>query len=221
VNSSARIATATVLVLISSCRRAESPRPSPADSARVVAENLEYRAARSEFFRNSPDSPLADDTSVAFTGPHWFDVDPGFRGASVLHRYSNPEVIDIAGTGGELRRQLRYGYFEFALPDSSGRPVTIRLNVYKEAPDAPPAGSGMNYLSTWFTDETTGRETYGVGRYLDIGLENPDPSHVYVLDLNRAYNPFCAYSPRYTCAIPSEEDHIRLRITAGEMKYHP
>ncbi|HEX9251924.1 MAG TPA: DUF1684 domain-containing protein, partial [Ignavibacteriaceae bacterium] len=50
---------------------------------------------------------------------------------------------------------------------------------------------GQSYYSIWFTDKTTGKETYHVGRYLDFEL-NDDPEFVYELDFNRAYNPYCA-----------------------------
>ncbi len=75
-------------------------------------------------------------------------------------------------------------------------------------------------LSVWFTDATTGHETCGVGRYVDVGLEFPDPAHRYVIDLNKAYNPYCAYSSKYSCAIPRQEDHLSVAVRAGEKIYH-
>ena len=47
-----------------------------------------------------------------------------------------------------------------------------------------------------------------------------DPEHVYTLDFNLAYNPYCAYTPAYGCAVPRKEDHLDLAITAGEKKWH-
>jgi uncharacterized protein (DUF1684 family) len=63
-------------------------------------------------------------------------------------------------------------------------------------------------------------ETYHVGRYVDVGAEQPDPEHVYVIDFNNAYNPYCAYSSLYSCAIPRREDRIPTPVRAGELKYH-
>ncbi len=71
----------------------------------------------------------------------------------------------------------------------------------------------------WFTDKTTGNETYPVGRYLDFELNN-DPEFIYKLDFNRAYNPYCAYSDLYTCAIPTKEDYLDFEIKAGEKTFH-
>lgn len=206
--------------LIVSCTGRDSvPELSQQEREAIVAVNQRYRIERTEFFRDAPSSPFQIDTSVTFHELIWFDVDPAFRGVSMLHRYPNPPVVEICATGGEIRKQIRYGYFTFPIPDSSGDGVPIRLNVYKYAPGSPYYQQFKNILSVWFTDETTGLETYGVGRYVDVGEEHPDPNHHYVVDLNQAYNPFCAYSTLYSCAIPSEEDHIPYPIPAGEKNY--
>ena len=77
----------------------------------------------------------------------------------------------------------------------------------------------LKYYSIWFTDKTTNNETYGVGRYINIDRdENPD--HIYKIDFNMAYNPYCAYTSSYSCAIPTKEDHIAVAIKAGEKKFH-
>ena len=210
-----------VATLLAACeQRTHLPPLSAADSTAIVAENLRWRASRETFFRTDPGSPFVTDSSVTFEPLRWYPVDPHFRATSLLHRYDDPPVVNIYGTGGEVRRHVRYGFFEFSVPDSTGKPVLVRLNVYKTAPDSPYARVTRDLLSVWFTDETTGFETYGVGRYVDVGNEDADPGHLYTIDLNKAYNPWCAYSPSYTCAVPSKEDHIPQRITAGELTYH-
>jgi uncharacterized protein (DUF1684 family) len=59
-----------------------------------------------------------------------------------------------------------------------------------------------------------------VGRYLEIEPESKDPEHLYVVNLNNAHNPYCAYNPAYSCAVPTKEDRLPLAIRAGEMNYH-
>jgi hypothetical protein len=78
---------------------------------------------------------------------------------------------------------------------------------------------GEPYYSIWFTDKTTGKDTYGVGRYLDFELKD-DPEFIYTIDFNRAYNPYCAYSSLFTCPIPRAEDYIDMEIEAGEKNFH-
>ena len=80
-------------------------------------------------------------------------------------------------------------------------------------------GNGQIYQTIWFTDKTTNNETYGVGRYIDFELK-ADSNYVYKIDFNKAYNPYCAYSPAYSCAIPTKEDFLNFRVTAGEKKFH-
>jgi uncharacterized protein (DUF1684 family) len=217
------VVAAIAALTLSSCgKRAVFPRLSLADSLAINQDNLAYRAKADSFFRLDPGSPFQRDTSIKYHGINWFPINPRYRGKSVLHRYQKQDTVTVMGTKGEQRRELRYGYFELTLPDEHGSPATVRLNVYKFTPyDGQRYELYKNQLNTWFTDATTGKETYGVGRYVEIGEENPDPSFEYTIDLNKAYNPYCAYSPMYSCAIPREEDHLSIALRSGEMKYHP
>lgn len=207
---------------LSSCAKKDARQTlSEADSLEIVNDNLAHRREVEDFFRNSPNSPFARDTTITYEGIRWYPVNPHFRGQSVLHRYENPETVTVFGTKGEKRRNLRYGYFEFEVPDENGRFMPIRINVYKFTPhDKERFEKYKDHLSLWFTDKTTGKETYEVGRYIELGVQNPDPDHVYTIDLNKAFNPYCAYSDLYTCAIPLKDDHINVAIVAGEKKYH-
>lgn len=213
---------AFLLVIASGCHQTEPfPPVSAADSLATVRENLAHRDTVDQFFRLDPASPFQRDTTIAYTGIRWYSVDPRFRVHAPLQRYADPETVTVMGTRGEVRRHLRYGYFEFTLPDANGTAQRLRLNVYKFTPyDATRYAMFRDHLSVWFTDETTGTDTYEVGRYIDIGTEHPDSGHSYEIDFNTAYNPYCAYSGLYSCAIPREEDHLAIPIRAGERRYH-
>jgi uncharacterized protein (DUF1684 family) len=207
--------------LCSCTGRTNLPPISAADSAAAIQDNQTHRKDVDEFFTHDPGSPFLRDTSIRYDGIRWFPIDPAFRVTSLLHRYANPETVAVMGTRGETRRNLKYGYFEFLLPGQDGKAVPCRLNVYKFTPyDGQRYFLYRDQLSVWFTDATTGHETYPVGRYVDVGLEFPDRGHRYVIDLNKAYNPYCAYSSMYSCAIPREEDHLPVAVRAGEMTYH-
>jgi uncharacterized protein (DUF1684 family) len=176
-----------------------------------------YRKQNDSTFRYSPDSPFKRDTTVKFTGLKYFDVNPDFVFKSKLYKYAIPETVIVLGTKGEKRTQIKYGYFQFTYKGK-----TYKINVYKYPESVIKNGKEYlrNYLAVWFRDLTTGDETYEVGRYLDVEEESPDPDFLYTLDFNKAYNPYCAYTPLYSCAIPRDEDFINLRIEAGEKKYH-
>jgi uncharacterized protein len=204
----------------SCARHPELPRISAADSLNIVDDNLEHRKTVDAFMRDDAGSPFRRDTTQVYAGLHWFPIDPRYRVHSILHRYEEPETVIVMGTRGEQRRNLKYGYFEFVLPDEQ-QPRLCRVNAYKFTPyDGQRYQLYRDHLSVWFTDATTGKETYDVGRYVEVGIEFPDPNHVYILDFNKAYNPYCAYSTLYSCAIPREEDRIDVAIRAGELKYH-
>lgn len=206
----------TLLLFLYGCQPHKGQRRwSSADSARIVQEILVHRATVDSFFRHDPDSPFQRDTGITYDGIRWFPPDPAFYFQSKLYCYDTPETVIVMGTRGEERKHLRYGYFLLRIDGKE-----VRLNAYKFLPtDARRYTLYQNLLNVWFTDQTTGKETYDVGRYLDVGTESPDPEFIYTINLNNAYNPYCAYSDLYSCAIPRREDYLDVAIRAGEMKY--
>ncbi|MBI3751459.1 MAG: DUF1684 domain-containing protein [Chloroflexi bacterium] len=62
-------------------------------------------------------------------------------------------------------------------------------------------------------DATTGTESYGAGRYLDL---EPEADGSYALDFNLAYHPLCVYDPKYSCPLTPAENRLPIRIEAGE-----
>jgi uncharacterized protein (DUF1684 family) len=73
-----------------------------------------------------------------------------------------------------------------------------------------------NYLFLPFTDLTNGKETYAAGRY--IGLKIPKEGNELIIDFNMAYNPYCAYSDRYSCPVVPAANNLATEIRAG-LKY--
>jgi len=211
-----------VLLFLAGCTQSEHlPGVSAADSIATLQDNLAHRDTMEYFFREDPASPFRRDTSITFSGLHWYPIDPRFRVQARLEHYAEAETVTVMGTRGEQRRHLRYGFFPLLLPAGDGNAQEVRLNVYKFTPyDVTRYALFRDHLSVWFTDQTTGGETYAVGRYIDIGREQPDPEHRYTIDFNKAYNPYCAYSSLYSCAIPREEDYLDLPVRAGERRYH-
>lgn len=184
---------------------------SPGDP--YVSGILAHRAEVDSFFRFHPQSPFNLDTSIRYEGIKWFPPDEQYCFKSVLYPYEPRDTVIVLGTKGEERTQIKYGYFIIGFAG-----MKYQLNVYTGP--SPPDSGEERFFSLWFTDQTTGKETYPVGRYLDVGDENSDPEFIYTIDFNNAYNPYCAYCSLYSCAIPRKEDHLRFPILAGEMKYH-
>ena len=167
------------------------------------------RAAKDSLFEFDSTSPFNYKGKVEFHPLKYFEVDPGFVFQSKFTEYEPKDTIKYYGTKGEERTAVKFGYVKFNYDN-----VDYKLNVYEGV-----SKSGEKYHMIWFTDKTTNNESYGVGRYLDFELNN-DPNHIYEIDFNLAYNPYCSYSKNYSCAIPTKEDYIDLAVKAGEKKFH-
>ena len=166
---------------------------------------LAYRAAKDEAFRTAHDSPIPHDQRHDFTALPYFDVDEELRFEGLaLEPYAGSEPVrfQIPTSDGRLRDAERAGVFRFPLGGA-----TQTLTGYSFA-----GGSGESVFVP-FLDATSGHETYGAGRYLDIF---PEDDGTYALDFNLAYHPSCVYDARFSCPITPPENRLPLRIEAGE-----
>jgi uncharacterized protein (DUF1684 family) len=170
---------------------------------------LQERVHKDSALQYDPHSPFNRDSNAAFSSLNYYDPTPEFIFKSKLYKHDPIDTVNVFGTRGEIRRVIREGYVKLNYAENE-----YRVNVYKAF-----GRDGQAYHSIWFTDKTTGEETYGVGRYLDFNKVE-DPEHIYTVDFNSAYNPYCAYSAQFTCPIPREEDHIAMEIKAGEKNFH-
>ena len=162
-----------------------------------------WRAVRDELFRSHPQSPLADRS--AFEGLPYFDYDPSLR---VLAAVEPAERLrrEIATSGEEPYSFTRFARARFELEGDQGLDL-YWLDGY---------GGGI-FLS--FADATSGRETYGACRYLVDTVKGADLGEqdgALVLDFNFAYNPSCAYDPRWVCPLAPPGNRLPLGIRGGE-----
>ncbi|HYL40277.1 MAG TPA: DUF1684 domain-containing protein, partial [Candidatus Binatus sp.] len=135
----------------------------------------------------------------------YFPVDESFRfDGLTLEPYagSEPSSFQIPTSDGKLRDAERAGTFAFEV---AGR--TQRLTAYRFAE----GDTGSVFVP--FLDLTSGTETYGAGRYLDL---YPDEDGTYALDFNLAYHPSCVYDARFSCPLTPAENRLPISIEAGE-----
>jgi hypothetical protein len=143
-----------------------------------------------------------------FKGMQWFPPDLEYRFELPLTANPNPDTVIILSTRGNQRRAVRVGWFDFKVGGKKCRLEASRLLE---------PGVGESDIGIFFRDRTSGRETYGIGRYLDpVAL----PDGRFVLDFNMAYNPACAYSDHYNCPIPPKANDLKVAIKAGEKDSH-
>ena len=181
----------------------------PEHRAGLVAKDtvLEERRAKDNSFKADKDSPIPERDRPGFQGLAYYSVNPALRFSAKLYRYGGPKQVRLGTNTGEIRRGLRYGYFEFRV---DGR--TCRLQVYR----LDDGFGGAAALFIPFRDATSGRETYESGRYIDL---KENTSGIYDLDFNRAYNPYCAYNSEFSCPVPPGENTLPVAIRAGEKNY--
>ena len=186
------------LMLSVACRN--RPPDDPRDYAGEIAAT---RAAKDAAFKTASDSPVAENRRAELLPLAYFPIDPLYKTAAVLRLSSDSTILQVATSTGGIRQMRRVGKLEFAL---KGQPLT--LTAFAEV-----GASDLTHLFVPFADLTTGNETYPGGRYLDL-VRNA--TGIYEIDFNRAYFPYCYYSPTYECPYPPAENRLRIPIRAGE-----
>lgn len=150
---------------------------------------------------------LADNQSEvrkSFGGRVWYEVAEPWRVPARFVPHPPGHKVPIVNVLDEVSDEPSPGYVEFTI---DGR--TQRL-------DAVGDGEGLFFV---FRDATAGRGTYRPGRFLYVE-KKPAPGETFLLDLNRAYNPPCAFSDFTTCPLPPEQNILAVPVEAGE-KYPP
>jgi uncharacterized protein (DUF1684 family) len=136
-----------------------------------------------------------------FTGLRWYPVKPQYRIAAEFHAYPQPRRIAIPNVLGDTEPLPSPGYAAFTVGG-------VRVRLFPVTEDG--------RLFFIFRDRTSGKATYGSGRFLDADM--PVNGKV-TLDFNEAYNPPCAFTPYATCPLPPASNRLSVAIEAGEKKY--
>jgi uncharacterized protein (DUF1684 family) len=143
-------------------------------------------------------------TRKGFVGLDYFDIDPSWRVTAKWEAYDPPREIEEPNVLGQVDKVIVPGAAVF---ERGGK--TFRVEPVIETP-------GDTELFLVFADRTSGKETYGAARF--VYTEPPKDGKV-VLDFNKAYNPPCAFTPFATCPLPTQQNRLDTRVTAGEKKY--
>jgi hypothetical protein len=159
-------------------------------------------------FRGSYGLRVKDSQAPAllnFKGVDNYPIDQDWRIESRFTPAEDGTVIEISNVLGQVNEMAVYGTFEFEKDGNTHRLL----------------GLGDEHSSSlWFifADRTSGRDTYGAGRFLySDGM--PENGRL-VVDFNKAYNPPCAFNEYSTCPLPPQANRMDLFVTAGEKDYH-
>jgi uncharacterized protein (DUF1684 family) len=143
-------------------------------------------------------------TRKHFLGIDYFDIDPSWRIEAKWEAYNPPHEVEEANIIGQMDKVVVPGAAVF---EHGGQ-------KYRVEPVIETPGDTDYFLV--FADKTSGKETYGAARF--VYTEPPKDGKV-IIDFNKAYNPPCAFTPFATCPLPTAQNRLKTRVTAGEKKY--
>jgi len=161
-----------------------------------------FRAEKDRVFARDPHSPLTPEQRRSFQGLAYFDENPGLVIHASIDRNVEPGEVPMATTGGQEQVYRRYGLVRFRVDDQPAQVVLY-------------ASDDSDELFIPFRDATSGKESYGAGRYLEVHAHGDDVT----IDFNYAYNPNCAYDPSWSCPLPPPENWLKVPIRAGEKTF--
>jgi uncharacterized protein (DUF1684 family) len=151
---------------------------------------------------------LTEDEIAHFEGLDYFLIDTTYIiEANFIRKKGKKFKMPTTTSRSPVYR--RFGFVQFQLNGMEHK-LTVFQNMELKRQEG-----YANYLFLPFRDSSSGNESYGGGRYLDLVI--PKGKKI-ILDFNLAYNPYCVYSDRYSCPIPPEENRLKTAIRAGEKK---
>ena len=168
-----------------------------------MSELTEFRRAKDHFQSHDHHSPLTEEQKRTFHGLSYYDENPGFRFLLDLERYPAAEVVEMETSTGDLASFQRWDKVSFEVDGE-----VAQLTLYKDT-------DGDDFFLP-FADATSGNETYGASRYLDV---ESLPDGRLRVDFNYSYNPSCAYNANWRCPLTPPENRIKVSIRAGELNF--
>jgi uncharacterized protein len=164
-----------------------------------VAQIVQQRKEKDEFFRTSEESPIKK--KALFEGLNYFEPDPQFRVSATLSPYTDADrELKVSYTDGTTDTYEKMAFADFTINGTAQRLLLLKNG---------------GTISVLFRDGTSGEQTYGGGRYIDIPVDEAR-NNTLIIDFNKAYNPYCVYAPDYACPLPPAENTLDVAIIAGE-----
>lgn len=161
-------------------------------------------------FSDPKHSPLNKEDLAKFKALEFYSIDEKFCVKAVLKRTPNEVPFLMKTTTDRKPLYVKYGEVSFTIENQS-----FTLNVYQDVEYSKKQGNEDDLFLPFF-DLTCGKESYIGGRYIDLKVPN---SNELLIDFNKAYNPYCAYSHRYSCPKVPIENDLNIAIKAGVKRF--
>lgn len=169
-------------------------------------EIKEHRKRYKNEFLTEERSPIKKDDLKYL---RFYKADETFKVKAKFQRTADKQPFDMATYSGKTKNYIQYGEIIFSFEGKE-----VKMAIYQGI-DLVKIPTYRDFLFLPFKDGTSGTETYGGGRYIDLNINDIQNDEV-VIDFNKAYNPYCAYSGGFSCPIPPRENHLLVSIKAGE-----
>ena len=166
-----------------------------------------FRMDKDVQLQRDPKSPILEEERADFKGLKYYQPSPDFVVTAKIEKFSKMDTIKFRTSKEDITRfMLKYARLVFKYKDSSYTLLAFIPMKNGKAIEPPE-------LFVPFYDATNGTETYSAGRYLDFDLTDKD---YLTIDFNYAYNPYCAYTHKYSCARVPDENYLPFKVEAGE-----
>lgn len=143
---------------------------------------------------------------------HFYQASEKYKVMAAFEKVDDSTGFIMKTSGKKSKKYFTYGILSFTLHNK-----LLKLRVY-QSEQLMQEEEYKNHLFVPFTDLTSGNRSYGGGRYLDFLIDDIK-GNTLLIDFNKAYNPYCAYTSGYNCPIPPRENDLPVSIPAGEMEY--
>lgn len=174
-----------------------------------VKQIEKFQKELNDQYRSKENSPLRGSNFDNFLEHPFFPIDLKYRVKAKLTLTPESQPFDLPTSSGKKKAFKKFAIATFEIDG-----VEYQLSLYQNL-DLMKNPKYKNHLFLPFRDATSGKETYGGGKYLD--LEIPKGKSI-IIDFNQAYHPYCAYNAYdYNCPIVPEENNLPIEIRAGVM----
>lgn len=180
---------------------------------RTLTGKTEYQQTLNASYKDATKSPLKKKDLKEFKGLDFFPIDSSFIVTAQLKKTANAPTFEMATTTDRKPLYKEFGILNFNLKGKK-----CQLTIY-QSQDNLTDEKFKDYLFIPFTDDTSGNESYGGGRYMDVMITDENTDGTIVLNFNNTYNPYCAYNEKYSCPLTPRKNHLDVEVKAGIMVF--
>jgi uncharacterized protein (DUF1684 family) len=180
-------------------------------NSEILESNAKFREEINHDYADSTKSPLTKEDFSKFSGLPFFSVDTNFCLEAKFKLSKRKKSFKMKTTTDRRPIYDVYGSATFLIDGNE-----YSLNIY-QSHQLKDTEEFKNYLFVPFKDLSNGGESYGGGRFIDLSIPE---GNTIIIDFNQSYNPYCAYSTRYSCPIPPKENFLNIKVLAGVKSPH-